>query len=225
MVKAYPTSKQKEKYLYQTERSLSFDHFFALLDCLKKLNSAAGGQLDHIVVVSFENYRKEKIRLVICSNDYGGCQIVYEECKQDLPHKDLTFENDEMVSASSGPMLVTCVAENWEKQFGGFCLKRNDNLRAIIGMMETFFLSVSPAQATNTTQMKRKQPPPKKLEEDKRRKTKADAALAKFEKQICQIPHLFPPPPPAMGEDVEKEEEDEDTVSDKSKFKKNQSGT
>lgn len=158
MAKAFPTRKAKEKYLYQTELSLPIDQFVGLVNCLKKMGTIAGIQQDHIVVCCSENYRKEKIRLVIVSNEYGGRQIVYEKCTTELPNEDMVFDDDNVVMTASGPVNVSArfPVENWEKMFGGFFLKKSDDLPAMVKVMETFLYSVAPSAILPPAPKKRK---------------------------------------------------------------------
>lgn len=174
LVKAFPTSHQKEKYFYNTELSLNMDNFVALLNCLKKMGSISSNQQEHIIVCSYENYKKEKLRLVIQNTDYGGRQIVVEKKVVNLPEEDLIFDADEedAPATSTGSGVVHINSEKWEKQWGGFFLKKTDNLPKMVGVMEDFLHIAEPSAYIIPTPTKKRGAKGKSTQKSQAKKAK-----------------------------------------------------
>ena len=89
--KAYPMSKQCIKFTLQSQLEVKLEQIPLLINMLKNVFS---NTREFFVITSHENYKKEKIRLVYRTSEYGGGEILHQKQMNEVPDEDMVFDDE-----------------------------------------------------------------------------------------------------------------------------------
>ena len=113
------------------------------------------------VIGSYENYKKDEIRLILRDSSYGGFEILQQKKTTTLDEEDMEFSDDpdpvDIGTTSTQP------EDKWEYMFGVFFIKKNDKIEEIVQVLNNFYVG-----AGGQTIVKKRKLPTKKA--DKRPK-------------------------------------------------------
>ena len=91
LAKANPTSKACEKFLVNSQLELKLEIIPELINVLRILHTTGTGQTNFAVVATYENWRREIVRVIIHDSSYGGYEILQQKKKIELEDEDMEF--------------------------------------------------------------------------------------------------------------------------------------
>ena len=114
--KAYPTSKQCIKFTLQSQLEVKLEQIPLLINTLENVFSNTCEQ-SFFVIASHENYKKEQIRLVYRTSEYGGREILHQKQINEVPDENVVFDDK---AASCCEEQQPKKSETWDDVWGAF---------------------------------------------------------------------------------------------------------
>ena len=92
LAKANPTSKACEKFLENSTLEFKLDLIPELINVLRVARPGVGANF--FVIGSYENYKKDEIRLILRDSSYAGFEILQQKKTTTLDEEDMEFSDD-----------------------------------------------------------------------------------------------------------------------------------
>ena len=150
--KANPTSKACEKFLINAQLELKVELIPLLINTLRNYVGDNGrDREDFNVVGSYENWKKEPLRLILRTGEYGGKELLIQKKVEVLQDEDMVFEDDAEPTEMNAEWKSS---KNLEDQFGCFYIKKSDNVAEIVKGLNEFYANTG----TTTSGGKKRKP-------------------------------------------------------------------